>query len=281
MKKINLAELCWMLLMGALIVIIGKLMLFDELRFYLHPKMNKFVIFAEIILILLFLYQTSRVFRPGNAKFKWGFFLFLIPIWMLLMAGDASGVIFKNRTINISGYDLQPKSDGRGADSLNKEIASPAYDLLPPEDLDNPDANAVDPTNPVGSLPTVGHDGTVIPQLKEGDLFLDTLFGIEGEEGKEVVLEGFVYRDEFLEKDEFFVSRMIINCCVAEATLIGIVAKGENGEAFAPDTWVKVIGKTKNMPITKPYTNEKKSTLVLEIDSIEKIEAYDSPYVYF
>ena len=122
MKKINIGELCWWLLIGALSLVIGKLLIFDELRFYLHPKMTKFVVAAEIILLILFVYQQTKLFKQTeNAfKIKIGYFLFLLPMFMLILAGDASAVIFTNRTVNLNS--LAQDQTALLTEHKNKEV---------------------------------------------------------------------------------------------------------------------------------------------------------------
>ena len=117
MKKLNIGEFCWWLLIGGLTLVIGKLLVFDELRLYLHPKMTKFVIAAEIILLILFVYQQTKLFRRTENSFriKLGYFLFLLPMFMLILAGDASAVIFTNRTVNVSSIAQEPAASPSNA----------------------------------------------------------------------------------------------------------------------------------------------------------------------
>ncbi len=282
MKKINVSEFCWWLLLGALIIVIGKLLVFDELKFYLHPKMAKFVIAGEIILIVLFVYQQTKLFKEGRSRFRIGYFLFLVPMFMLILAGDASAIIFENRTVNLNGFSQVQAAASAPAESeeTKAEAESPsAYDMLPEGEMNSPDPGATDPTDPEAS--STAADGTAVG-LKTEDAFLQTLFNMEkNKEGQEISLEGFVYRDELFSENEFLVSRMLVNCCAADANLIGMIAVTSAADTFANSDWVRVKGVTKNSLVKNPATGEAESRMVLEVREIEKIEPLESPYVYF
>lgn len=288
MKKLNIAEFCWWLLIGVLVIVIGKVLVFDELKFYLHPKMYKFVIGGEILLILLFIYQQSRIFKPSARTFKPGYFLFLIPMFMLVMAGDASAVIFQNKDINLNSFspantnvnlgvqakDLNPDLDQAGNWGDYDLVEDSVYDRLPADQIDHPDPNAIDPTDPNAQ--------PILAWPQTDDPFLTTLFGLnEDEDGQEVVLEGFVFKNEFFAGNQFHVSRMNITCCVADAMLVGMVVETPSAGEFNNNDWVRVKGKTKFQMFKKPFEDKEERILVIEPTSIERMDPLESPYVYF
>jgi putative membrane protein len=76
--------------------------------------------------------------------------------------------------------------------------------------------------------------------------------------GKEIQLTGFVYKDEGFAKDEIVVSRFTVTCCVADASVYGILARDVELGKLEPDTWVNIsaiIDKTMfngvEMPVMK------------------------------
>ncbi|WP_175990414.1 TIGR03943 family putative permease subunit [Bacillus sp. Marseille-Q1617] len=91
--------------------------------------------------------------------------------------------------------------------------------------------------------------------------------------GKEIQLTGFVYKDEGFAQDEIVVSRFTVTCCVADASVYGILARDEELGKLEPDTWINIsgiIGKTdfngSQMPVIKNPV-------------FEKIDPPDNPYV--
>jgi putative membrane protein len=94
--------------------------------------------------------------------------------------------------------------------------------------------------------------------------------------GKKMEIEGFVYRGEEmkLQKNEMVAARFAVTCCTADASVIGVLIKGESTKQFPVDTWVKVNGTVQERdygPIAVPS---------LQLDQAQKVKAPDSPYVY-
>ena len=286
MKKWNIGELCWWLLIGSLIVIIGKILIFDELKFYLHPKMNWLVIAAEIVLIILFVYQQSRIFSNSSKKMKWGYFVFLIPMFMVVLAGDAGAVIFENRNINFNGITQTSKNreivkeaavEANVAVNTEEEKSEESvYDRLPADQIDNPDPDATDPTDPAAQ-----HIPAEQPLVLEEDSFLTTLYNLDETEGQEIELVGFVFKNEYFKENQFHISRMLLNCCVADAFIEGMVVQAPIAKELDNNEWVRVKGVTKFEKLINPLTEEEKVVLTIEAKEVEKVEPLETPYVFF
>ncbi|MEL3972503.1 TIGR03943 family protein [Rossellomorea oryzaecorticis] len=60
--------------------------------------------------------------------------------------------------------------------------------------------------------------------------------------GKEIQLTGFVYKDEGFAEDELVISRFTVTCCVADASVYGILARDGDLGKLEPDTWINVSG---------------------------------------
>ncbi len=52
----------------------------------------------------------------------------------------------------------------------------------------------------------------------------------------------FVYKDPKLTKNYFVMARVVVACCVADATPIGIIAETPDATTFKADTWLEVEG---------------------------------------
>jgi uncharacterized repeat protein (TIGR03943 family) len=91
--------------------------------------------------------------------------------------------------------------------------------------------------------------------------------------GKTVTTKGFVYREKNFMQNQIIVARFGITCCVADASVIGIMAKGDVA-AIPKDKWVEVTG-------TIEQTQYDGSTVpIINIKQISKISAPEQPYVF-
>lgn len=91
--------------------------------------------------------------------------------------------------------------------------------------------------------------------------------------GKTIELTGFVYREDAMAKNQFGVSRFAINCCSADASPYGVMAKFGRGDTLATDEWVTITGKLG----TTTYNDIE--IIQINVEKVAKIAPPDDPYV--
>jgi putative membrane protein len=113
-------------------------------------------------------------------------------------------------------------------------------------------------------------DKNYLEELTTINLFLPQFVG------KKMDLEGFVYRGEEmkLQKNEMVTARFAVTCCTADASVVGILIKGESINQFPVDTWVKIKGTIQE----KDYGQI--AVPSLQLAQAQKVKAPDTPYVY-
>lgn len=102
-----------------------------------------------------------------------------------------------------------------------------------------------------------------------------TLSTSDGElEGKPVDVVGFVFQDDVLGANHFYVARYVVTCCAADGVSVGMPVLWEGGEALSADSWVRVRGTLS-------------STLVAGVEqpaiaatSVEPVSQPKNPYLY-
>jgi uncharacterized repeat protein (TIGR03943 family) len=87
--------------------------------------------------------------------------------------------------------------------------------------------------------------------------------------GSEVDFVGFVDRDPDTPADEFLLTRFVVSCCVADATVTQVRVVNVPAGAFAVDEWVEVRGQI------YPVGTE----IIVTADVIEPVPAPDVPYL--
>ena len=60
--------------------------------------------------------------------------------------------------------------------------------------------------------------------------------------GQQATVTGFVFRDDRFAADQFMVTRYAVSCCVADASIVGLVVEWPGAEALVQDQWVEVAG---------------------------------------
>jgi len=97
-------------------------------------------------------------------------------------------------------------------------------------------------------------------------------------QGRRVRLTGFVYRQEGWPETDFVVGRLSIWCCLADAALVGLLARGTE---VAPerDRWVEIEG-VLAVAHDYPLASENlESAPIVIIDSLRYVEAPEMEYV--
>jgi uncharacterized repeat protein (TIGR03943 family) len=92
--------------------------------------------------------------------------------------------------------------------------------------------------------------------------------------GQRATLVGFVHHEEFLEEDQFMLSRFVIVCCVADAVPVGMIVRWPGAADLAAGEWVEVQGAFEVTPLDKGVLP------VLVADQVTPTGMPDQPYLY-
>lgn len=100
---------------------------------------------------------------------------------------------------------------------------------------------------------------------------------VQGEElsGETVDVVGFVFQDERMGRDAFYVARYVITCCAADGTAAGLPVQWPDGEALPADTWVRVQG-----TLARITTGDGLTIPAIAATSVEPVDQPESPYLF-
>jgi uncharacterized repeat protein (TIGR03943 family) len=92
--------------------------------------------------------------------------------------------------------------------------------------------------------------------------------------GQEARVIGFVYHDKRYGEGHLVLTRFIVSCCVADASVVALVVATPDAESFADNQWVEVAG------IFEPSEFEAWRPPVLAAQSITPVSVPKQPYLY-
>lgn len=92
--------------------------------------------------------------------------------------------------------------------------------------------------------------------------------------GQPVDVVGFVYHDTRLADDEVLVSRFIVSCCVADATVVTMVVRWPDAATLENDAWVQVQG------ALEPGAFNGAPLPVIAAQSVKPVVMPEQPYLY-
>lgn len=97
---------------------------------------------------------------------------------------------------------------------------------------------------------------------------------VKGFKGKEITFSGFIYNDKDVTGNKAVVARYGITCCIADASVWGMIVAGENVKKLPQETWVKITG------LLDETTYKGTLFPLVKVSKVEKINTPTDPYVY-
>lgn len=246
MKKININAFIWMIVLFLYSYMMLDLLVSGDIQFYLHPKMLPFVYFALFVILVLAMYQTTRIFKATRVtKIYKGHILFLIPLLLAF-------------TVSPKGVSIQT-AENKGVYTINSSNIK----------IDN-----------INDMPQFVDDGSIYEIVNFMDVLTEMHYSPKVYEDKTVKLTGFFYKESTYDAHEFLIARLLVSCCAADAQVAGFRCEWENIGTLEQGKWYEVEGTVR---IEATY-NElfKMEEILATIDVISAVEVSepDNPYIF-
>ncbi|MFX3623547.1 MAG: TIGR03943 family protein [Ectobacillus sp.] len=261
-------------------MLLFKLLVTGNIENFIAPKMMKFVYFTFFISVLLGSVQIWRSAEqtscsctcalhnyPKTAARSLVYYsLFVLPIISAFLFSDITidGKVAAKRGVTLAGEQQGKIADNSLESLLSDEDEAPSPQLQePPEGyyeklerrLQSSDKINVTEDEYISIMEVIGRD-------------------VEGFKGKQITFTGFVHREEDLGKEKIVLARYGITCCVADASVLGMLATGAETASLQEGEWVEVTGtldKTIYIDTLLP---------IVQIQKLKKVEAPKTPYLY-
>ncbi|HDX9623091.1 TPA: TIGR03943 family protein [Bacillus anthracis] len=265
-----------------LAMLLFKLLVTGNIYNFIAPKMIKFTYIAFVVLLLL---GSLQVWRDGREKQDdcncckyhtastsgmkslFVYVLFVVPIISAFLFGSVTidGSLAGKRGMNQS-------VQARSMEKNEKEGIRANSDWKEQDETSN-----LKVTEQVEEQLTKSMLGQRKIQVEDKD-YVQTM-NIIGQDvnefkGKEITFTGFIYKDKDVRGNKAVVARYGITCCIADASVWGMIVTGQNVEKFPEETWVKVTG------ILDKTTYKRMPFPLVKISKLEKINKPADPYVY-
>ncbi|MCM8711367.1 TIGR03943 family protein [Clostridium sp. SYSU_GA19001] len=239
MKRFNKNEFLWFLILFFFTVYIYYLISTGKIFLFIHPKLIVYTSFSFVIFGTLTVFQFFNIFKvKTRAKMKNGFLLFafaLVTAVFIAPGGLTPDIINQKGVILVSSNNIE---------NIGKHTHSKEEIII---------------------------GNTIEFNAKNYIHYLEELSSnIEKHKGKKVKISGFAYKEENLNKNEFMLFRILINCCAADSQVFGIMCNWDKAEVLEKDSWVNVEGILK-VKDNRPFILVKK---------LERAEKPVNTYIY-
>ncbi|WP_342718938.1 TIGR03943 family protein [Bacillus paramycoides] len=269
-----------------LAMLLFKLLVTGNIYNFIALKMIKFTYIAFVVILLL---GSLQVWRDGREKqddcncckhhtaLKSGmksffvYVLFVVPIISAFLFGsvtiDGSLAGKRGMTQSVQARSMEKnEKEGIQANSNWKEIL-----------VDQDETSNLKVTDQVEEQLEKSMLGQRKIQVEDKD-YVQTMSiigqDVKGFKGKEITFSGFIYNDKDVTGDKAVVARYGITCCIADASVWGMIVAGENVKKLPQETWVKITG------LLDETTYKGTLFPLVKVNKVEKINKPTDPYVY-
>jgi uncharacterized repeat protein (TIGR03943 family) len=92
--------------------------------------------------------------------------------------------------------------------------------------------------------------------------------------GQKASVIGFVYFDESLSENQFFVSRFVVTCCAADGFAVAMVGEWDQAATLEKDSWVLVKGTVQSITLNDQVVP------LIQAESVQVVPAPEQPYLF-
>ncbi|MBI4844993.1 MAG: TIGR03943 family protein [Candidatus Omnitrophica bacterium] len=254
MKKLNVNEVLWFIILLGFCVYIFYLLSQNRIMLYVHPRMVKYSILLGAVLVIFTILQLRRILKKhAPEKFRKGYLLFFIPLILAYSVNPNQMPMdmIKKKGISISrSIDTKLDSSGSISAAIKKEELYKAKAI---------------------SFNKDNFDPFIYDMNENLDKYL----------GKRIIICGFVSRNNDFSQDQFTVTRLLMICCAADTQGIGLMAQWDKAQTLKEELWVEAIGIIDKAVYHDQWDKNQKITVpLIKIDSIKPIDMLEDPYVY-
>lgn len=244
MKRFNFDEFLWFIVLIILDVSIIYLIFTGKIDFYIGKKMIKYIYITIVMISIITIFQFKNIFTPrGNNNFK----LKLLPIVLTVILGIIS--INKQGTFKHS--------------ELNKELQESKVSSIEIKSLYEHELDD-------GLIKVNNNDNKEILIINEDNPMVleDIRANPENYIGRNLEVHGFVCKEIYLNKNQFIIGRIIINCCAADSKIVGIIGEYDKAYDLNENENIIVRGTINSSTIT----DDNNASHRIPIIKIEKLE---------
>lgn len=278
-------------LIGFMLLLL-KLLITNNITLFIAPKMNGFIYFTLFVFLLLGVLLLFRGTSEENGHYDCEcegehsypnsklkslilYSIFIIPITTGLLFADhvLGSSVAKNRTLKLGADSQQDMANIQPAKKNSSSSNSSQPDSTPdpssaemPEPLTQAEYSSLT-SNLLQTTSINVTDDTYVPMVNIIQENLEKMMG------KTITIKGFIYREKNFFQDQIVIARYGITCCVADASVYGIMAKGKVA-SLPKDKWIQVTG-TIDQTIF-----DGAAIPIINIQDYKIIPVPEQPYVY-
>lgn len=275
-RKINLEVLIEIIILFTIANILFFSVVFDKAKYYVHPRLNIYIIFSAFFLLILGSFMMLYLFKPKHSVNYSKYIIVVIPIvttfTIPMGISNNNSVDFFKSSVNV--YTGKSNINNSNQDT-NIEVSSQNQQSSNVSSGSNYDQAYYNDNIKEKSI-NVDSNGIIV--INDDDYmkwYLDINKNVNKYEGKTIQFKGQVLRIKEFKNNEFVPARKAMVCCAADLQPCGFLCRYKSASNFRNNEWVVVTAKIH----VEKYDGE--IMPIIYADKVSKTQAPKSEYVYF
>ena len=224
-----------------------------RITIFLHPR-SVFIVKIAWVIILGMTLNDFRTFfsRHTQVRFDWRTVVWFLPLAIGLMVhptGLSSQVAMQKGVSSLSISSQKHSSSGKSGQSIVPGLTR-------------------------GAIDDTLHDNTMY-------ITLDSIYhNRELFDGSRITMTGFIAPDTMFGRHSFFLTRMMVACCAADAMPIGFYCIADSRMGLLENDWAQLTGRVEIRSLKIPGQDQTDTIPVLRIIGAQKVKPPQQQYVY-
>lgn len=256
MKRFNFDEFLWFIVLTLLNLFLFYLVYTKKINFYIGKNMIKYIYFSIISLTSVTLFQIRNIFTPKssiNIKLK------LIPIILAILLG----IISVSKQQSFKHFELGNELRGNDEASIDKNSLSEHDHNI------NINSDSINLSKDINNIYEDDTNKVIVIDENNPMILEDIRLNPSKYIGRDLEVNGFVCNEDYLNKNQFIIGRIIMTCCAADSKAVGIIAEYNNASELKENQNIDAIGTIKAATV-KDNNNVSHTVPVLVIKDLKK-----------
>lgn len=246
MRRFNLRQFIWFLILASFSVYIICLLTTGQIYIFINPKLIKYTVLSLVMLIILTIYQIKNIFMISkNNGLKFGYILFLVPLILVFFAKGLDTSIINGKSVSVSSS--ANRSQNGEFDKIRKYY--------------------------------INNGVVVFDDIFYYRILNDINLNLNFYKDKEIKINGFIYKDNSFKNNEFVLARRMMVCCAVDTQVVGLMCNYDRTADFNNDQWVSIEGKIKIEKLKDSGSGNYEDMPVIIVKKISKINN-GNEYIY-
>ena len=228
-RQMNIPALLEACVLFALAIWLLVYLVIGQYLVYVTPRMLPYLISTVVVLAVLGIVTLTRLFQPNRRGRVAHVFVLSLPLIVLLLPHGTVSV----SSDDLSAVTVAAAQTAQPYKTPNPDSSAAAHSAVPTADIEENAIDGLDRASRTIAITTENYYDWMERLYNDCAVY----------EGYTVSMTGYVINgSDVFAKNEFALARLVMTCCVADLSPVGVICKFEDASQLKADDWYSVEG---------------------------------------